>query len=64
MEMRRETSRVSFLMCPFCVRAQLTDETTAAREKVRRLLAPGEAASEAVGRRAGEACGEPLAIDR
>jgi MmyB-like transcription regulator ligand binding domain len=27
--MRRETSRVSFLMCPFCVRALLTRWTTA-----------------------------------
>ena len=26
---RREASRVSFLMCPFCVRGWLTDETTA-----------------------------------
>jgi hypothetical protein len=26
--MRRETSRVSFLMCPFCVRATLTQMTT------------------------------------
>jgi hypothetical protein len=26
--MRRETSRVSFLMCPFCVRALLTSPTT------------------------------------
>jgi len=25
---RRETSRVSFLMCPFCVRTLLTDATT------------------------------------
>ena len=28
MRMRRETSRVSFLMCPFCVRVALTVETT------------------------------------
>jgi hypothetical protein len=27
-EMRREASRVSFLMCPFCVRASLTTVTT------------------------------------
>jgi hypothetical protein len=27
-EMRRETSRVSFLMCPFCVRAASSDEAT------------------------------------
>jgi hypothetical protein len=27
-EMRRETSRVSFLMCPFCVQALLLNETT------------------------------------
>ncbi|MGH3084398.1 MAG: hypothetical protein ACRDNP_10145, partial [Gaiellaceae bacterium] len=27
-DMRRETSRVSFLMCPFCVRALLTIRTT------------------------------------
>src|SRR6266511_1346625 len=27
--MRRETSRVSFLMCPFCVRGQLLMSTTA-----------------------------------
>jgi hypothetical protein len=26
--MRRETSRVSFLMCPFCVRGLLSNETT------------------------------------
>jgi hypothetical protein len=26
--MRRETSRVSFLMCPFCVRGWLTEATT------------------------------------
>jgi hypothetical protein len=26
--MRRETSRVSFLMCPFCVRVLLTSATT------------------------------------
>jgi hypothetical protein len=26
--MRRETSRVSFLMCPFCVRALITYEAT------------------------------------
>jgi hypothetical protein len=26
--MRRETSRVSFLMCPFCVRELLTSPTT------------------------------------
>jgi hypothetical protein len=26
--MRRETSRVSFLMCPFCVRGVLSNETT------------------------------------
>jgi hypothetical protein len=26
--MRRETSRVSFLMCPFCVRGQLLSPTT------------------------------------
>ena len=30
-EMRRETSRVSFLMCPFCVRALLTTSTTTPR---------------------------------
>jgi hypothetical protein len=28
LEMRRETSRVSFLMCPFCVRALLTSPAT------------------------------------
>jgi hypothetical protein len=28
LEMRRETSRVSFLMCPFCVRAALSGEAT------------------------------------
>jgi hypothetical protein len=27
-EMRRETSRVSFLMCPFCVRALVSPSTT------------------------------------
>jgi hypothetical protein len=27
-EMRRETSRVSFLMCPFCVRAPVPSSTT------------------------------------
>jgi hypothetical protein len=27
-EMRRETSRVSFLMCPFCVRLLLTRSAT------------------------------------
>ena len=27
-EMRRETSPVSVLMCPFCVRASLSDEAT------------------------------------
>jgi hypothetical protein len=27
-EIRRETSRVSFLMCPFCVRALFTVSTT------------------------------------
>jgi hypothetical protein len=26
--MRRETSRVSFLMCPFCVRAVMPSEAT------------------------------------
>jgi hypothetical protein len=31
-EMRRETSRVSFLMCPFCVRASLSDEATAGHQ--------------------------------
>jgi hypothetical protein len=30
-KMRRETSRVSFLMCPFCVRRSLTRVTTEAR---------------------------------
>jgi hypothetical protein len=29
--MRRETSRVSFLMCPFCVRYSLTAKTTTPR---------------------------------
>src|SRR6266542_4605787 len=28
LEMRRETTRVSFLMCPFCVRPLLTYRTT------------------------------------
>jgi hypothetical protein len=28
LEMRRETSRVSFLMCPFCVRALVPSRTT------------------------------------
>jgi hypothetical protein len=28
LRMRRETSRVSFLMCPFCVRGLLSNETT------------------------------------
>jgi hypothetical protein len=27
-KMRRETSRVSFLMCPFCVRSVLFTQTT------------------------------------
>ena len=27
-EVRREASRVSFLMCPFCVRARLLSRTT------------------------------------
>jgi hypothetical protein len=31
MDMRRETSRVSFLMCPFCVRGALLVETTHGR---------------------------------
>jgi hypothetical protein len=26
--MRRETSRVSFLMCPFCVRVLMSSKTT------------------------------------
>ena len=30
-EMRRETSRVSFLMCPFCVRALMPNEATCVR---------------------------------
>jgi hypothetical protein len=38
-EMRRETSRVSFLMCPFCVRGLLPDKTTIAGG--RRRLASG-----------------------
>jgi|Tabmets5t2r1_1033131.scaffolds.fasta_scaffold00024_15 hypothetical protein len=29
--MRREASRVSFLMCPFCVRVLLPDKTTTRR---------------------------------
>jgi len=36
--MRRETSRVSFLMCPFCVRAQLLCETTDAGSRRRACL--------------------------
>jgi hypothetical protein len=28
LEMRRETSRVSFLMCPFCVRQELLVQAT------------------------------------
>jgi hypothetical protein len=40
LNMRRETSRVSFLMCPFCVRAPSSDLATAplddARHDVRR----------------------------
>jgi hypothetical protein len=31
--MRRETSRVSFLMCPFCVRASLTNLATRRRSQ-------------------------------
>jgi hypothetical protein len=27
-EMRRETSRASFLMCPFCVRGLLPEQST------------------------------------
>ena len=30
---RREASRVSFLMCPFCVRAALTNTTTVGRSR-------------------------------
>jgi hypothetical protein len=30
-EMRREASRVSFLMCPFCVRAQMPIKATLLR---------------------------------
>jgi hypothetical protein len=36
--MRRETSRVSFLMCPFCVREASSDEATQLRP--RSLLLP------------------------
>jgi hypothetical protein len=37
--MRREASRVSFLMCPFCVRAQLLCETTDAAAAASKLVA-------------------------
>ena len=39
-EMRRETSRVSFLMCPFCVRGWLLMQTTLARSCAARAEAP------------------------
>jgi hypothetical protein len=32
-EMRREASRVSFLMCPFCVRVVLPTKTTPLRQR-------------------------------
>jgi len=34
--MRREASRVSFLMCPFCVRPVLPDEATQFKQRARR----------------------------
>jgi hypothetical protein len=34
--MRRETSRVSFLMCPFCVRSLLTEQKTPAEARGRK----------------------------
>ena len=36
-EMRRETTRVSFLMCPFCVRGMLFKVTTPGFRVARRL---------------------------
>jgi hypothetical protein len=33
--MRRQTSRVSFLMCPFCVRSLLTEQKTSAEARGR-----------------------------
>ena len=36
-EMRREASRVSFLMCPFCVRGVVLNLTTNALHVTRRL---------------------------
>jgi hypothetical protein len=35
--MRREASRVSFLMCPFCVRVMLPDRTTSEADASRGL---------------------------
>jgi hypothetical protein len=43
--MRRETSRVSFLMCPFCVRASLSDEATAGHQLSDRGLRDGQGAN-------------------
>jgi hypothetical protein len=41
LELRRETSRVSFLMCPFCVRELLTTMTTSMGRVVGVALDPG-----------------------
>ena len=44
-EMRREASRVSFLMCPFCVRALFTTSTTRPRAVWARRTAPTSSAA-------------------
>jgi hypothetical protein len=40
--MRRQTSRVSFLMCPFCVRALVPREATRLEAASKRAKARGE----------------------
>jgi hypothetical protein len=39
---RREASRVSFLMCPFCVRGQLTTETTSSLRRACEANSPSQ----------------------
>ena len=49
LEMRRETSRVSFLMCPFCVRGLLAAATTSLRTSRIELLQPVSTRHQATG---------------
>jgi hypothetical protein len=62
-EMRRETARVSFLMCPFCVRClSPTEATTGVRDSLR--LARGDSPISGCRRNArGEGLLEQVCID-